>query len=569
MKVYLPLMIQDPMTGEEKIVEGIHVESGRDYVADFGDGPTTSLVVVEDFDPITGELLPGVSFVPPGGGRKMGRYLIPDDIYSSEFIRVSVLGTILKTMRLFSDESALGRKIRWAFDGPRLRVLPRAGEGANAFYDRESGSLQFFYFKNPHSPSETVFTSLSRDIVAHETGHALADSIAPSLYDALTPQSLAVHEAIADLTALITAFQSNTLRLRVLERTKGSIRNPNAFSSLAPQFGRALDESGRAGAFRSLWNNKTLDPDDRSLDERGRPNSVASTDPHALSEVMSGALYQVMVRIHERNWARYGGEFSTSGRALAEAVTSFQRIVFRALDYLPPGEASFADYGRAISIGNKTSFVTWGHESQWLVEEFQRRRVIEGPDELQRIEPEELYRTKHVDGELLARNDAEAHKFVDMRRSLFNIPAGVPINVYPRLRTRKGSGWGKRWATDVQYEILMKVSWEQIEEDSFDRRFPRARSVTCGTTIVLNPDGWASHVLSAEIEAQRAERDRMVRSMLESGLLRRSSEREPAAGPLEAPIRVDVLKGIMKISGAGRLLHYPGSPRSGSVWAER
>lgn len=561
MKVRLPLIVQDPITTDGKIVEGIHVESERDHITGWGDGPTTSLVVVEDLDPATGKLLPGVKFEPPGPRRKMGRYVIPDDIYSREFISVSVLGAILKTMRLFADENALGRKIEWAFGAPQLRVLPRAGEGANAFYDRETGSLQFFYFPNPHNPNQTIYTSLSRDIVAHETAHALIDAIAPTLYDTLTPQALAVHEAIADLTALMTAFQSNTLRLRVLEKTRGSIRNPSAFSSFAPEFGQALDESGRANALRSLWNERTLDPTDRSLDEHGKPNLASPADPHSLSEVLSGALYRVMVQIHENIWAaRYDGDFSSSGRALAEALGIFQRMVFRALDNLPPGEASFADYGRAISAETRDNY---------LAEELRRRRVIGDLGEVGYVERGELHGLRLAserftyNDELVAKDNAEAHAFVDRHRSLFNIPARVPITVYPKLQLTQTSGWGAWSGRFAGIFVLLKVSWEKIEEDYFDRAFPKARSITCGTTITLNLDGRVLDAVSADVDAQRAERDRMVRSLLESGLLRRASESASDSGPLGSPIRVSVRKGVMKISGAGRLLHYPANRSAG------
>lgn len=557
MKVYLPLMIQDPATGDKKMVEGIHVTTEGDHISDFADGPTTSLVEVDDFDPVTGERLPAVKFVPPGRGRKMGRYLVPDDIYSDEFIRVSVLGAILKTMRFFADESALGREIEWAFDHPRLRVLPRAGEGANAFYDRDSGTLQFFYFTNPHDSTKTIYTSLSRDIVAHETGHALIDAIAPTLYDAMTPQSLAIHEALADLTALMTGFQSNSLRLRVLEQTRGSIRDPNAFSSLAPEFGRALDRSGRAGALRSLWNDRTLDPTDRSVDDQGRPNSVDPTDSHALSEVLSGALYRVMVRMHEQTWAQYGGEFSTSGRALAAALRAFQRMLFHAVDYLPPGEASFADYCRAISVDAMDSFSTWGDESHWLAEELQRRRVIAAADEIQKIEPDELYGIKEVEPNDLLMDDTKVRTFVNRNRPLFNIPPRIPIKVHPRFRASKGGGISKTWDTERSNEILLKISWEQIEEDAFDRHFPTARAVTCGTTVVFNYQGVPWHVLSVDVAAQQPERDRMVRSLLESGLLQQGLAGHDVRGSAGPPIRVNVKKGVMRISGAGRLLHRP------------
>jgi hypothetical protein len=561
-KVHLPLMIQDPMTdpfakdGDGKLVEGMHVQFPPDYVGDFGDGPTTSLVVVQDFDPATGAPLPGAKFVPPGRGRKMGRYLISkDDIYSPEFIQTSVLGAILKTIRLFSDGSVLGRPIEWAFDHPQLRVLPRAGVGANAFYDRDSKSLQFFYFQNPNNPAQTVYTSLSRDIVTHETGHAIIDGIAPTLYDALTPQSVAIHEAMADLTALLTAFQSNTLRRRILERTRGSIRNPTAFSSLAPEFGKALDQSGRASALRSLWNDKTLNPKDRTRDEHGRPNLVKLDDPHALSEVLSGALYRVMVRMQEYEWKSHGGEYSYSGRALVEAARQFQRLVFRAIDFLPPGDVSFADYGRALVAAERSSGTgsgTW-KERDWVAEEFQQRHVIRDKDELQR-RGEDWGKLKSVDPETLLKNDSEAHDLVKKHRKLLNIPPRVSVDLHPRIYTHKHQMTDG--GPDQKRELLLKVSWGHTEEDFIDAKIPRARRVTCGTTLALDWDsGKVESIQTPDVVAQKPERDRMVRSMLESGLLRHPAS-QGSAGPLETPVRADVRDGILKITGAGRLLHF-------------
>src|SRR6185295_18081466 len=110
-------------------------------------------------------------------------------------LSVSVFGTVHKVISLFEEPDTLGRRIDWAFDGPQLLVVPRAGDTANAFYERYSRSLQFFHVDRPGVGR--VYTAASQDIVAHETGHAVLDAIAPDLYDAVTPQSLAMHEAIA------------------------------------------------------------------------------------------------------------------------------------------------------------------------------------------------------------------------------------------------------------------------------------------------------------------------------------------------------------------------------------
>ena len=87
---------------------------------------------------------------------------------------------------------------------------------------------------------------------------------------------------------------------------------------------------------------------------------MARNEPHDLSEVLSGALYAVMVKIHKTLLDEYTQKtgrprLEVSGKALFVGRERFKRIIFRALDYLPPGEVSFADYGRAIIAADQAS----------------------------------------------------------------------------------------------------------------------------------------------------------------------------------------------------------------------
>ena len=210
-------MIQDPEISQMEV--GRLVEDWLKIDEDhYLDGPVTPRVAVIDLNPNTEALEPGAVFIPPEGRRTLGSYKVDRKrIYSAHFIQVSVFATVLRTMYMYEEQDTLGRRVAWGFDAPQLLVVPRAGWWANAYYERRSHSLQFFSFR---AGGKLIHTSLSRDIVAHETAHALIDGIDPDLYDALDPQSLALHEGVADLTAVLIAFRSGKLRRAVLDQDR-------------------------------------------------------------------------------------------------------------------------------------------------------------------------------------------------------------------------------------------------------------------------------------------------------------------------------------------------------------
>jgi hypothetical protein len=86
-----------------------------------------------------------------------------------DFLRAAVFGGVYKALDMFEDEDTLGRKVRWAFPGPQLLIVPRAGEWANAYYERESRSLQLFFVTE--ADGRRVYTCQSQDIIGHETAH--------------------------------------------------------------------------------------------------------------------------------------------------------------------------------------------------------------------------------------------------------------------------------------------------------------------------------------------------------------------------------------------------------------
>lgn len=560
MRVRVPLMIQDPLTSRYKgmrLVEEFFADQEPFYL----DGPVTERLAVLDFDPDTGKLLPGATFMPPNSRRKLGRYKIPErngefDINAPAFLQTSAFGTVLRTMYMYEEMDAMGRKLRWAFDAPQLLIIPRAGQMANAYYERDSHSLQFFFF--PVSGSQMIYTCLSRDIVAHETGHAILDGIAPDLYNAITPQSLGLHEAIADLTALLMAFRSHNLRETVLRQTGGSIENTTAFSSVAEEFGNALDSQGHAGYLRSLLNERTLDANDTSTDRYGNPNRVPRNQPHALSEVLTGALYRTMVNLHNKRKAQYEQEDGLSpaaaGKALWVASEQFKRMILRALDYLPPGEISFADYGRAIIAADQALFPDDGEAREWLRAEFLKRHMVGSDAELEVRTNWSHPAVSDLDLQTLVESDWAAYAFANQNRELLRIPPEVPFEVRPRLDVTK-TVWGDQ---AKRRECILKISWDVEEPNRLPRPFPLRRQITHGTMLAID---WESHQIRALLttdptEAQMEDRDRMLSHLYQEDALALTHQ---AVGPDGRPVRdailVEATNRLMRVTGTARTLH--------------
>jgi hypothetical protein len=599
MKVKLPLMIQDPLATQLKGMEMVERYEFENE-AFFLDGPVTERIAVLDFDEKSGELLTGATFVPPKG-RTPGRYDVeepsPGGEISRQFNQVSVLATILKTMEIVEDERVLGRRLGWAFDAPQLLVVPRAGEWANAYYERETHSLQFFYFKSNRT-QDLVYSSLSRDIVSHETAHAILDGISPDLYDALTPQSLALHEAFADMVAVVMAVRSPNLAKTVLEQTYGSLDYTTAFSSIAEQFGRE-----RHGG-HSL----------RDLSRVIRMDQVISVEPHELSTVLSSALYEMLVNIFQERLKRLvenegdnfrDPQFSLSGKALALSAQQLARMIFRALDYLPPGEISFADYGRAILAADKAAFPHYGHYREMLRQAFVKRGIVPNKTALNIDTNYEFTLHSPLDLDDLAESDWVAYQFANEYRQLLHIPEDVDsFRVHRRLKTAKKFNEGGQ----TVHDIVFKVSWDHIERNAVSGGLPDRRRVTAGTTLVINADrshdaevgtgggfielvqtptskfdaaqsfnpsrqqrrlraiqgGKDTFYIRARLtsdlgESQRQARDEMLEHMMNEGLVELDDQAIGPDGKLRATVVLGLTRhNVLKLSGTGRMLHITG-----------
>jgi hypothetical protein len=547
MKTKLRVVVEDSLaTSKYKLApaENIWIENERFFL----DGPVAERVAIIDRDPETGQLREPVKW--SSNKPEIGYYAIPKELTSPGGIAVSVFGLVLKTLALFERDEILGHPVKWAFDSPQLFIVPNAGTWQNAFYDRYSRSLQCFSFKGPDDAP--IYTALSSDIVTHETGHAIFDGLARALYDALTPQSLALHEAIGDLTAIIMSLQSSNIRDWLVNECGGKLSGNTPVSQLATEFGYAM---GLGRPLRDAHNNCTME--NRTSDE-----------PHDLSRVLTGAFWSALVKVHNNsldNAIKNNKNPGISGKRLAgdtlgSSIRAIRCMLFRALDYIPPAETTFADYCRAVLRADEVLYPKDddGYR-QILKDEFLDRNIINDIREFE-CAPE----VEWIDANLDEILDSEwtAYAFAEKMRPLLKIPPKIPFRLLPRQDVKRSYRVGH---DELGYskEFVFQVTWEKPEENIGASGLASRRSVFHGTTLVLgrepNKKGQVpvlSCLTTDRSDKAVQDRNNMVSRLYQRGQLDIGSGWSSFSSRLLAPkVFGRITDNMLRLRGTARLLH--------------
>jgi hypothetical protein len=301
---------------------------------------------------------------------------------------------------------------------------------------------------------------------------------------------------------------------------------------------------------------------------------VLRNEPHDLSEVLSGAFYSVLLKIFESNKQKKdaaGNPRFDMDTALWVGAERFKRMIFRALDYLPPGEVSFADYGRAIIASDQASHPDQKQERQWIREEFVKRQMVSSEDSLKVETNFAAPQLASIDLRTLADSDWAAYEFANNNRKFLGIPDGIHFRVRPRLEANKKYIRGPQRQDYIQ-ELIYKVSWDYKEPNHLGRFYPAERQITVGTTLAID---WETKRVRAivtsdfserssvsegqrEIDRQRqkADRDLMLERLIDEGVLQLADQ---AVGPdgkqLSSVVTAEAMDNLMRIRGAARMLH--------------
>lgn len=374
---------------------------------DLKPGPRGEYVEVVDYDPASGcwydpvdlnalELVAQDGLAPSEG--------------NPQFHQQMVYAVAMSTIRHF--EQALGRAIFWAWTYDetrptgkrdvyvqRLRIYPHALRAANAYYSPSKKALLFGYFPGA---SGMVFSCLSHDIIAHETTHAILDGMNRRFIEDNNPDTLAFHEAFADVVALFQHFTLPEVMRHQIAKTRGDLGTQSLLGELARQFGEA---TGRYGALRSAIGDWGADgvwrphkPDPAKLKE--------ALEPHARGAILVAAVFGSFLAAYRARvedlvrLATAGTGVLPEGaihpdlvnRLALEASSTardFLNICIRALDYLPPVDITFGDYLRALVTADFDMVPNDKHGYRVaLIESFRRWGIM--PKGLRALSEEQL-----------------------------------------------------------------------------------------------------------------------------------------------------------------------------------
>jgi hypothetical protein len=442
------------------------------------DGPTSSRFAVVDYNADTGKLEPPAvwdepsqKFFGPGGAA-----LDAHSTATFQFHQVSLWALLQRALADFEDASALGRPIPWAFEGNRLILVPHAGYGQNAFYDRASKSLQFYYFD---SGPGTVFTCLSVDIVHHEFGHAVLDGIRPLLNESSNPETAGFHEFMGDLTAILMTLRNPTLRRHLAATTGGRFEQATTLASIAEEFGQAVE--GRP-YLRTALNQYTMS------------DLARETGAHTLSQVLTGAIFDVLVAMGNQ----YQQESKKSpAAAFWYAADRLCRTAIQPLDLLPPVEVNFRDYALAVCRSQQLSdpIDPQGYR-QMLIRVFRQREVLTADDVIDLNEPRYLTErlqlsVPHAIGDI-ARSRAAACRFLDDNREDLLIPANRDFFIADLYDAQKRG----RQNLPLPRQLILQYAWREevpLSGARFGKYNGRTTTMLCGGTLVFAENGVVLH----------------------------------------------------------------------------
>jgi hypothetical protein len=245
-------------------------------------------------------------------------------------------------------------------------------------------------------------------------------------------------------------------------------------------------------------------------------------------------------------------------------------LIYKGLDWLPPGEVSFADYARAMLAADAYYWPRLTSQRRWLLAECRRRQILDRVGEpLQRV-PRRL-RLSAREFASLQRSRATQRRFVEAHRRLLGLPSGSPFTVDAHVGAARLADLSRHTSSESAELgeprrrpppnrdplLVLKVAFAASEPNDLGTAFGRRRTFRMGTTLTIDGAGFVHGLLRGGRDgAQRHGRSGFLRRLAAAGALARPGQ---TLGPDGARLQSYVLSrrrsGGLALSGSFRALH--------------
>jgi hypothetical protein len=545
--------VPPPTTRPLKIFAGdpqfLNQEGNRESISidyePLAPGPVGERVAVIDYDGGNGHYYAAVDLEQPSVLMRGG---IDHSEADPRFHQQMVYAVAMRTIQHF--DRALGRRVQlWrSRSQPRLRLMPHALNGANAYYDPDLHAVLFGYFRaDPEDPgrnlpSQIIFTCLSHDIIAHEVSHALIHRLRPHFMEATNIDILAFHEGFSDMVALFQHFTYRRALRAQMRAIRGDISLPSTLADIASQYGEAT-RSG--GALRS----GLRDPEAKL--------SVHVTEPHARGGILLAAVFDAFKAAYKVESAPLvrlatgGTGILPEGEIHPELIDELVKVaarladatltmIIRAFDYMPPMDMTFGDFLRALVTADMKiapedrhglraalieafraraiypeGVMSLAEESlawpaagfppeerleltsemlKWFNHESSRRSVPTAHERCRRPEDKDHHEGEAAYRELQKEAAQAIHAFAERNRARLGLHADLTISVKGFHKVARVSPSGR-----VLTEIVVRLEQED-KGRSADPSFGGLR-LRGGCTVIASAEGEIVHVIGKPLPA--------------------------------------------------------------------
>lgn len=252
----------------------------------------------------------------------------------------------------------------WQGNRKKLPLLLDVGVDLNAFYDRAS-----FSFFHETVGAQTFFSGASTDVVSHEVGHGLLNSMRPDFFGVNFLEVGAFHEAFGDCIAILTALGDTETRQRLLA-VAPNLRARDFVESTAEQLSRAIGlavPGHNAAEPRHAFNTfKFQIPS--TLPDDGGPGALIN-EVHSFGMIFTGCFWDLIANL-------FNASATQDEAALLAAAKLAGKILIEGVRGAVVRPRFLQSIGRAMVLADQN--INGGANRQHINDAFARHDILLG-----------------------------------------------------------------------------------------------------------------------------------------------------------------------------------------------